>query len=323
MASLSGLRAEGKGLGAAGKGQNSHAARPLLKWAGGKRQLLPALRRFYPSSFNRYWEPFLGSGAVFFDLQAQGLLNGHASVLSDSNADLIACYTEVRDRPREVIEELSGLAREHQQHGSTHFYAVRDERFNPQRQALTALAGALPYTPSLAAMFIYLNRTGYNGLFRLNADGAFNVPAGRYANPRICDADNLHRVSKALQSPDVRLVVQRFDQVVFDVEPGDFVYFDPPYAPLSKTARFTSYTAGGFNGGDQVLLRDVGIALARGGCHIVISNSTAPEIAELYEHSKDVSAAALRCYKVPARRAINSNAGRRGNIDEYIITNVG
>ena len=171
-------------------------------------------------------------------------------------------------------------------------------------------------------MFIYLNRTGYNGLFRLNADGAFNVPAGRYSTPRICDADNLRRVSAALQPPAVRLVVQRFDQVVFDVEAGDFLYFDPPYAPLSKTARFTSYTAGGFGADDQRLLRDVGIALSRGGCHIVISNSTAPEIAELYEENAEARRADLRCHRVPARRAINSNASRRGTIEEYIITNL-
>ena len=259
---------------------------------------------------------------MFFDLHARGLLDGHKSVLSDSNADLIACYTAVRDYPEHVIDDLSRLAHAHERHGSSHYYAVRDNHFNPERRALATRTDGLTYPPSLAAMFIYLNRTGYNGLFRLNSEGAFNVPAGRYSNPRICDADNLRRVSAALQSPDVRLAAQGFDQVVFDVDAGDFLYFDPPYAPLSKTARFTNYTAGGFNGGDQERLRDIGIALARGGCHIVISNSTAPEIAELYEGSEEVRAAGLRCYKVPARRAINSNANRRGSINEYIVTNV-
>ena len=315
MASLSGLRAEGKG-------QHTHAARPLLKWAGGKRQLLPALRRFYPAEFGTYFEPFLGSGAVFFDLHARGLLHGHGSVLSDSNTDLIACYTAVRDHPDNVIAELSRLARAHERHGTRHYYAVRDEQFNPQRRALTPREDGVTYPPSLAAMFIYLNRTGYNGLFRLNADGAFNVPAGRYANPRICDADNLRRVSAALLAPGVRLGVQPFDQVILDAQRGDFLYFDPPYAPLSKTARFTNYTAGGFNNGDQMLLRSVAVLLATGGCHVVISNSTAPEIAALYEREPAVAEAGFTCHTVPARRAINSNAGRRGSVNEYIITNV-
>ena len=322
MASLSERRTESKEQRAEGKEKNVLAAKPLLKWAGGKRQLLPALRRFYPAGFGAYFEPFLGSGAVFFDLHGRGLLNGHRAVLSDSNADLIACYTAVRDHPDAVIAELSRLERDHGRKGSRHYYAIRDEQFNPQRRALAGTVDGLPYTPSLAAMFIYLNRTGYNGLFRLNGDGAFNVPAGRYTNPRICDVDNLRLVSDALCAPGVRLVVQSFDQVVLDAEAGDFLYFDPPYAPVSKTARFTNYTAGGFNNDDQVLLRDVGILLATGGCHVVISNSTAPEIARLYERGEMVAEAGFKCHIVPARRAINSNGGLRGSVNEYIIATV-
>jgi len=299
-------------------------ARPLLKWAGGKRQLLPVLRRFYPARFNRYWEPFLGSAAVFFDLHARGLVHTGGATLADNNPDLIACYRVVRDHPKQVIAELHRLAHDHEQLGATHYYDVRNNRFNAQRAALRASAngGELVYSPALAAMFIYLNRTGYNGLFRLNASGEFNVPAGRYAKPRICDEANLRRVSDALARTSVSLEEQRFEAVVDMARAGDFLYFDPPYAPLSKTARFTSYTAEGFDLDDQKTLRDVLITLATRSCHVVMSNSTAPEIEELYEGNDEVKAAGLRCHRVPARRAINSNGTRRGVVEEYIITNV-
>ena len=295
-----------------------------MKWAGGKRQLLPALRTFYPQTFTRYWEPFLGSAAVFFDLHARGLLAGRDATLTDSNADLIACYRAVRDYPEQVIGELSRLAIRHERDGAHHYYEVRNDRFNPQRAALaTTSDGRVQYSAELAAMFIYLNRTGYNGLFRLNSDGEFNVPAGRYARPRICDEANVCRVAKALARPGVTLDLGRFDRVIDRAGASDFVYFDPPYAPLSKTARFTSYTAEGFDAADQERLRDVVIRLAQRGCHVVMSNSTAPEIGRLYEENKDVRKAGLRCYRIPARRAINSNATRRGAVKEYVITNVG
>ena len=306
-----------------GRGQRAEApARPLLKWAGGKRQLLPTLRRFYPASFNRYWEPFLGSGAVFFDLQGRGRLDDHGVTLADTNPDLIACYTTVRDYPQQVIAELSRLAGDHERRGSSHYYEVRNTRFNPQRRALAPGANGLAYTPALAAMLIYLNRTGYNGLFRLNADGEFNVPAGRYTRPRICDAENVLQVAAALRWLGVALAYQGFDRVLDDARPGDFFYVDPPYAPMSATARFTSYTAEGFNSDDQLRLRTVLIALAARGCHVVMSNSTAPEITRLYATDAAVAAAGLRCHTVRARRAINSNASRRGTVEEYVITNV-
>jgi DNA adenine methylase len=207
--------------------------------------------------------------------------------------------------------------------GPAHYYDVRNNRFNPQRAALAASArgAAFNYSPALAAMFIYLNRTGYNGLFRLNASGEFNVPAGRYIRPRILDDENLRRVSHALNLRGIVLEHGRFDRVVEPARAGDFLYFDPPYAPLSQTARFTSYTADGFGPDDQERLRDVAVELAGRGCHVVVSNSTAPEIVELYERSEAVAAAGLKCHRVPARRAINSNAAGRGLIEEYIIAN--
>ena len=171
-------------------------------------------------------------------------------------------------------------------------------------------------------MLIYLNRTGYNGLFRLNSRGAFNVPAGRYASPRICDADNLRRLSAALARPGLTLTVEPFDQSLGEAREGDFIYLDPPYAPVSATARFTSYTAGGFGAEEQARLQREVIRLARAGAWILLSNSDAPDIRRLYAESGDARDADLRARKVSARRAINSRASRRGAVKEYLITNV-
>lgn len=302
------------------KPTSAEAARPFLKWAGGKRQLLPRLRRFYPPRFRHYWEPFLGSAAVFFDLRGLGLTAGRAVTLMDCNPDLIACYKTVRDDVETVIHELERLAANHDALGSANYYAVRDQCFNRQRRELIARGRTVAYPPSLAAMFIYLNRTGYNGLFRLNASGDFNVPAGRYLKPRICDPANLRQVSTALK--DACLECAGFERVLETAEPEDFLYFDPPYAPLSRTASFTSYTAGGFGLEEQKQLRRAMVALARRGCHIMLSNSTAREIGELYADDPEVARAGIRCHEALARRSINSNPGRRGVVTEFIITNV-
>ena len=247
--------------------------RPMLKWAGGKRQLLPVLRRHYPASFDPYIESFVGSGAVFFDLYGAGRLEGRRAWLVDVNADLIGCYGAVRDQTEAVIAALEGLEREHRARGSDCSYEVRDRRSNPARLGHGARlhptaqacavgtpvrggvparvppcgpAGATGCTPDFAAMFIYLNRTGFNGLFRLNRQDAFNVPAGRYADPRICDAERVRSVARALSYDGVTLECVPFEQAMVDAREGDFIYCDPPYAPLSRTASFAQYTAGGF-----------------------------------------------------------------------------
>ena len=306
--------------GAARTGDN---VRPILKWAGGKRQLLPALRRYYPARFNRYVEPFLGSGAVFLDCYNLGLLEGREARLSDINADVIGCYRMVRDAVDEVIERLQALDAGHRENGSRHFYEVRDSHFNPIRSGMNrAAGGGVEYTPALAAMLIYLNRTGYNGLFRVNSRGEFNVPAGRYGKVRICDADNLRRLSRALAPPQVSLDVLLFEDALGGCGAGDFVYLDPPYAPLSRTAQFTSYTAGGFNAEQQMRLQQVVIDLAGRGVQVLLSNSVAPEIRRLYTTSEDVRSAGLKARTVQARRAINSRASGRGAVQEYLITNV-
>jgi DNA adenine methylase len=298
--------------------------RPLLKWAGGKRQLLPALEPYYPQSFQRYLEPFLGSGAVFFHLAATGVLDGRAVILSDVNADLIGCYRTVRDRTEAVIGALEDLQREHRRRGNACYYDVRDQRFNPARARLAADGAehaAYGYSPSLAAMLIFLNRTGFNGLFRLNRLGAFNVPAGRYKDPRICDPDHIRAVAGILRRPDLAIEHRGFDAALGDAGQGDFVYCDPPYAPLSKTSSFASYTAAGFAALDQQRLLQAVLQACRRGAHVVMSNSSAPEIETAYQ-TRAARQAKIAVHRVPARRAINSRAASRGPVDELIITNV-
>lgn len=289
--------------------------RPLLKWAGGKRQLLQALGGFYPDRFDRYIEPFFGSGAVFFDLFNQGLLRGRRVRLADVNPDLIGAYSTLRDRTGEVIAALEDLAADYRRRGADAYYDVRDLRFNPLRAAGQA------YTPELTAMLIFLNRTGFNGLFRLNRKGAFNVPAGRYTEPRICDPAHLHTVAAAFRAPGVTIELRSFESTLAEAGAGDFVYCDPPYAPLSRTSSFASYTASGFSTFDQRRLQQAVIDACRRGARVVVSNSSAPEIRSAYTE-QDARRAGLRVTTVPARRAINSRAASRGPVDELIIANV-
>lgn len=297
--------------------------RPFLKWVGGKRQLLPVLRRFYPESIGAYHEPFLGSGAMFFDLASRGAINGHGAVLSDDNPDLIGCYRRIRTSLDDVVAQLEALAQDHAARGRECYMQVRDQRFNPLRAAWHR-SGSDPdtYSAELAAMLIYLNRTGYNGLFRVNASGEFNVPPGRYDRPRIVDRSLLARAANALSAGNVRLERAGFERVLETATPGDFVYFDPPYAPLTRTANFRGYTGRGFSDRDQEALQRVVIALAERGVNVLLSNSTAPSVTELYENNSAAANAGLRTLRVPARRAINSNAGRRGAVAELVVSNV-
>lgn len=297
--------------------------RPFLKWVGGKRQLLPVLRRFYPEKVGAYFEPFLGSGAVFFDLAGRGAINGHGAVLSDDNPDLIGCYRRIRTSLDDVVANLEELARDHAARGRECYLQVRDERFNPQR-AEWHHRGSDPdtYSAELAAMLIYLNRTGYNGLFRVNASGEFNVPPGRYDRPRIVDRSLLMRAAGALSATNVRLERAGFDRVLEVATPGDFVYFDPPYAPLTRTANFRGYTGRGFGDDDQDALQQVLIALAQRGVNVLLSNSTAASVTALYEGNDAAEQAGLRAWRFPARRAINSRPDRRGAVEELVVSNM-
>jgi DNA adenine methylase len=223
----------------------------------------------------------------------------------------------LRDRVEDVILALDTLAAHHRKKGESFFYEVRDRRFNPARAAMPGV-----YTPALAAMLIYLNRTGFNGLFRLNRRGAFNVPVGRYDNPRICDPAHLRRVAAALRAPGVTIELGSFTESIAHAGPGTFVYCDPPYAPLSKTASFASYTADGFGPEEHERLRDGVVSAGARGAAVLVSNSSAPFIEALYTSAK-ARHVGLHVVRVGARRAINSRATSRGPVDELLITNVG
>lgn len=265
---------------------------------------------------------------MFFDLYASGRLDGRRARLTDVNPDLIGCYRTVRDQTDAVIAALAALDEEHRATSGACYYDVRDRRFNPARDALGTVGrvpprdgagGPAAYTPALAAMFIYLNRTGYNGLFRLNRRGAFNVPAGRYPDPRICDADHIRAVARALSADAVVLDCVPFEDALAGARAGDFVYCDPPYAPLSRTSSFAHYTAGGFRTLDHVNLQRAVVEASGRGAIVLLSNSSAPEIEAAYA-APAARIVGLKIQRVPARRAINSRAALRGPVDELIIT---
>lgn len=270
---------------------------PFIKWAGGKGQLLSQLARYYPPSVKRYFEPFIGSAAVFFDVHRR--FQPRYTLLSDTNAELVNCYKVVRDDPEAVIRLLGRHKKLHRERGSEHYYAVRELQTE-------SLAPA-----QRAARFIYLNKTCYNGLYRVNSAGQFNVPMGRYKNPNILDHTGLRAASKALQG--VHLTVQDFSDCLPKIRTGDFVYGDPPYFPRSATSNFTGYTEGGFGLEQQERLATFALAAGSKGCRVMLSNSETPDVRSLYR--------GFRLHTVSARRAINSNGRARGPISELVITN--
>jgi DNA adenine methylase len=263
------------------------AARPFLKWAGGKRQLLPHLLRHVPRHMGRYFEPFVGGGALFFSVRPE------RATLADVNARLVRAYRGVAEQVDEVVRLLRDYP-----HDSKFYYRLRAQAVDGGSDA------------EVAAWFIYLNRTGYNGLYRVNRRNEFNVPFGRYANPTVCDEPTLRACAAALS--EKTLLVDDFENVVAGARRGDFVYFDPPYAPLSATSSFTSYTASGFGPEDQKRLRDVAMKLKRRGVHVLLSNSSAPVVKELYGEGFEV-------LEVPAMRMVNSRGTGRGAVAELVI----
>jgi DNA adenine methylase len=271
--------------------EGRRSARPFIKWAGGKAQLLDQLQKRLPGTFKRYWEPFLGGGAFFFSLAP------NSAVLSDINEELVLTYIAVRDNVEELISEL----RQHR-YEEQYFYSVRDWDKRPDFKDMSAV--------ERAGRFIFLNKTGFNGLYRVNSKGQFNVPFGRYSNPTIVDTDNLRRCSECLRNVDIRL--SSYLAIENEVQEGDLVYFDPPYVPLSTTSSFTSYTKDGFRFDDQIALRDLIQRLANKGAFILLSNSASPFVEALYE--------GFTIERVSATRAINSKAERRGAVDELIIS---
>lgn len=272
--------------------------KPFVKWVGGKRQLLAQFRRmnlYPPENFDpknsKYFEPFVGGGAVFFDLLPE------EGFLSDLNKELVITYNVIKNDLEKLIVSLK-------KHKTDKDYFLEVRAQDPNKLSDVAVA----------SRFIFLNRTCFNGMYRVNSKGGFNVPFGKYTNPLICDEDNLRKVSKALQNIDIKH--QDYKEVLKKAKKGDFIYFDPPYYPVSKTASFTSYTAESFLDKEQTELRDTFVELHKKGCFVMLSNSDTPFINEIYSGIKGV-----RINKVQASRAINSNGSRRGKITEVLITN--
>lgn len=269
------------------------AARPFLKWAGGKSRLLEQYQPFLPTAFQRYHEPFLGGGALFFYLAPQLHAQGRQAYLSDLNPELVNVYRCVRDQVDALIDRLFI---HQQQHSEPYYYQVR---------------ATLETTPvARAARFIYLNKTCYNGLYRENSKGKFNVPIGRYKNPKICAPALLRSASAALQIADIS---QRpFTDITNRVKDSrDFVYFDPPYHPLSDTSKFTAYSQYRFAAEAQTTLRDIIRQLISQDVQVLASNSDCHFIRDLY--------ADFSIQTITAARSINSKASKRGKITEVLV----
>ena len=263
-------------------------ATPFLKWVGGKTSLLHELLKHVPSRLRRYHEPFVGGGALFFAVAPT------RAILCDSNDELIHCYTQVRDGAGAVLDALAKHV-----YDRDHFTAVR------------ALEPKLLGPAERAARFVYLNKTCFNGLWRVNRAGRFNVPIGRYKDPRFCDPSTLLRASHALKG--VQLLNLTFEKALERTAPGDFVYLDPPYDPVSPTASFASYTKAGFGWEDQERLAAECKTLNRRGVRFLLSNSATPRIRELYKSFEQRT--------VRAPRHINSKAEGRGHVDELLVFN--
>ena len=289
-------------------------AEPILKWAGGKRQLLDALYDRFPESYDRYHEPFVGGGAVFFDLEPA------AGSVNDTNPRLVSLYERVRDEPDRLIERLESFDDPGSEPDPSQPYAETTQRgrevdtyYYQQRARFNDRPYTGEYDPlAEAALLIYLNRTCYNGLYRENADGGFNVPMGRYANPDWVVRDRIRRASEALG--DVTVRNRDFEYVLDVAAPGDLVYFDPPYEPMSPTADFTAYSAAGFDRADQRRLLDAATKLDERGVSVVLSNSGV-----MYEPYAE---AGFHVDTVGATRAINSDGDGRDEVDEVIATTV-
>lgn len=267
-------------------------ASPIIKWVGGKARLLDVIARKLPKTIGHYFEPFSGGAAVFFSLAPA------RATLADQNPDLIAMYQGVADDVERVIWWLGKF---HRAHDEAHYYEFR-AAWNQARHT---------WEPARrAAGFIYLNKTCYNGLWRVNRAGHYNVPMGRYANPTICAAEPLRRAARRLAG--TKLLVADFATTVAGAGRGDVVYFDPPYVPLTPSANFTSYTKDEFGYEAQARLAEVARDLKRRGATVILSNSDAPLVHELYR-GFDIE-------RVLCNRAVNSNAAKRGAIFEVIIS---
>lgn len=267
---------------------------PFLKWVGGKRQLMPAIKELIPKNYTNYYEPFIGGGAVLFDLQPKN------AVINDFNEELINVYQTIKENPEELISDLKTHKNE-----SDYFYDLRALDREDNFENLSNI--------KKASRVIYLNKTCYNGLYRVNNSGEFNSPFGRYKNPNIVNETTIRAVSKYLNTNKITILNGDFEDALKGIKKGSFVYFDPPYHPVSASSNFTGYVQGGFDMYEQVRLRDLCNKLNEKGINFLLSNSATQFIEDLYKDYK--------ISYVKANRSINSNAKKRGEIDEVLIRN--
>lgn len=277
----------------------SDKIKPFLKWAGGKRQIIGEIKKLMPGEFNNYFEPFIGGGALFFDLERDN------STINDFNSELINTYECVRDN----VDELITLLRHHEDNNSQEFfYELRSWDRDGTLERMTSV--------QRAARFIYLNKTGFNGLFRVNSAGQFNVPYGRYKRPLIVNEEVLIPTSKFLNESHVNILQGDYEVAVRNAGPDDLVYFDPPYAPLLEdTNNFVGYTLNGFSSKDQERLRDIFVELDNRGCFVMLSNSNSKVIRDLY------AAYAETTFIIKANRSVNSKGNGRGKVEEVLVRN--
>ena len=273
--------------------------KPFVKWAGGKRQLLPIIEQNLPEKFDTYFEPFLGGGALLFHL-----LSTKENVtysVSDLNSDLVLAYTTIRDRIDNLIQSLKNHEKNYHKNSKEYYYNIRDSTPRSEIEKTSRL--------------LFLNRTCFNGLYRVNSSGKFNVPLGRYTNPNIVNEENLRSVSSILQSNKVSIKCRDFESVLNDAKKGDLVYFDPPYQPVSDTANFTSYTNRDFTFDDLSRLSELCHKLDEKGCKVLLSNSDSKVVSKMFSQKT------WKISKINANRSINSNSKKRTGHFELLIKN--
>lgn len=277
--------------------QTLNNTKPFLKWAGGKRQLLPTLEKYIPASYTTYYAPFVGAGALLFHLQPI------KAVINDINSELINCYRVIRDYP----DKLIALCEEHKQNNSeNYYYQIREQ----DRLSNYCDRSSL----EKAARILYLNKICYNGVFRVNKNNEYNTPWGRYSNPTIVNPDVIKAVSDYLNQNLITIFNGDFSESVATVDAGSWIYFDPPYHPINPDS-FVGYSSDNFTEADQRRLKELCDQLTNKGCQILLSNSTAPLIRSLYDDSK------YKIIEVEANRAVNSKGSKRGKIKELLIYN--
>lgn len=280
------------------KQTNNKLVAPVVKWVGGKRQLLPEIKKYSPKKYNTYFEPFVGGGAVLFELQPKN------AIVNDINKELINLYSVIQNNVDDLIEKLSDT--ESYSNTSDCYYRVRELDREPQKY--NKMTGV-----DRAARILYLNKTCYNGLYRVNSMGEFNSPFGSYKNPNIVNSITLKAVSKYFNESNIKFLNGDFEKTVKTAKKDDFVYFDPPYAPISKTSNFTGYNENGFGENEQIRLKELCDTLDKKGVKFLLSNSDCEFIRELYKDYNIVT--------IKAKRTINSNANNRGAISEVLIRN--